>query len=259
MIQLRYVDPVRVVQQHLKNNPIPQWEIAIMCFHSKHKTHIIADRFHAKLLGYRIFSKCDENVVYQAEIEGKFIGILGWCTGGGPLVASLIEELAAIGVKYIIGIGAAASITKNISVQEIVLATELLVNDGTSKCYIADRPVIHIHPQMEQLFRVAANEFNLQIREVKAATIEALYRQDDKLLQPWRNNGCEIVNWELTPLYAASETCGIKCLWFGHISDVEVDGRWNDWYCNREHGFNNCIELCKKVMQHLVRYASHEN
>lgn len=224
-----------------------------MCFHSKYKTRQLAKEFDAELLGYRVFSKCDETVVYETELNGIKIGILGWCTGGGPLVASLVEELSVIGVEYIIGIGAAASIDKSVFIQDLILATELLVNDGTSKCYIEDKPVIHINPEMRKMFLDICKERKQPVKEVKAATVEALYRQNEALLQAWRNQDCQIVNWELTPFYASCKVCDIKCLWYGHISDVEIDGIWNDWYCNRIQVFQDSINLCKSILSYLVK------
>ena len=34
---------------------------------------------------------------------------------------------------------------------------------------------------------------------------------------------------ETSALYAASETCGIRCLWIGHVSDCLVGGEWEEW------------------------------
>lgn len=249
---MRYVDPATVVSKHLQGHPAPSWKIAIMCFHSKAKTELLARYFRGQLLGYRVFSKCDETVVYEAKISGETIGILGWCTGGGPMVASIIEELAALEVKYVIGIGAAASITHNILIQDVVLPIELLVNDGTSRYYVGEKSNIYIQPEMYTLFQLVQKEVRFNVKEVKAATVEALYRQDAAMLQPWINQGCEIVNWELTPFYAVSKSCGIKCIWYGHISDMEVNGNWNDWYCDRISSFMDSLCLCKKTILHLT-------
>ena len=259
VIKMRYIDPSRVVHQHLQNRLPPKWRIAIMCFHSKGKTEIIAEAFHGRLLGYRVFSKCDESVVYETDIAGETIGILGWCTGGGPMAASLIEEVRAIGVKYIIGIGAAASISHSVKIQDLILASELLVTDGTSRCYVGERSLVNIHPEMLQLFRGVIKELCLNVKEVRAATVDAMYRQTEQLLQPWRDRGCEVVNWELTPFYVACEICGIKSLWYGHVSDKEIEGKWDDWYCDRMKAFTDSVWICEKLILRLVEEKIHEN
>lgn len=256
---MRYVSPEKVVAEHLKDNPMPSWHIVVMCFHSKEKTKKIADSLGAKLLGYRVFSKCDEHVVYEAVIHGEKIGILGWCTGGGPLVASLVEELSVLGVKIIVGLGAAASISKSVHKNDIVVATELLVNDGTSKCYIKDRPVIHIDPYILKTIRIVSEGNGKPVKEVKAATVEVLYRQNEELLKPWRDKGCEIVNWELTPLYAASQVCNMKCLWLGHISDVELDEVWNDWFCDRNLKLSESLCLCTQLISIFIENMKYES
>lgn len=249
---MRYVSPYKVVEEHLQNNPKPSWDIAIMCFHSKKKTKKIAEKLGGKLLGYRVFSKCDEHVVYEAVIGGEKIGILGWCTGGGPLTASLIEELNVLDVKIIIALGAAASINKFIRKNQMIALVELLVNDGTSKQYIKERPIIHINPYILKSLRKVLENKNIEVKEVKGATIEALYRQDEALLKPLRNEGCEIVNWEITPFYAVSEVCNIKCLWLGHISDVELEEVWDDWYCDRDKQLENELNICEELIKLFI-------
>ena len=256
---MRYVDPHIVVEKHLNGRQMPKWTIAIMCFHSKEKTLVIAKQFGATLLGYRVFSKCDESVVFQAKLNGVTVGILGWCTGGGPLVASLVEELAVLGVKYIIGIGAAASITPKIDIQSIVLATGYQLNDGVSCCYDPISKESHIDPYMYLIFSKVMQRMTCKVLDVKAGTIEAIYLQDERVLAPLRKENCEIVNWEISPFYTVSNHCKIKALWFGHISDLEFKGKWIDWYCNRENTFQECISICMKVVELLIEGEKNES
>lgn len=254
---MRYISPEKVVRGHLGNNLLPQWDIAIMCFHSIEKTNKIVEYFSGRRLGYRIFSKCNEDFVFETSMYGKKIGILGWCTGGGPLTASLIEELSVLNVKYIIGIGAAAAIVPKLYQRQIVIPTELLVNDGTSKCYEL-KNLIHIEQEMYSIIQKSLHITGIDAVLVKGATIEALYRQSEEILEPLRDQGCQIVNWELTPFYAATNLCSIKSVWIGHISDIELEERWENWYINREDVTENTMRLCKKVIG-IISEDNNEN
>lgn len=255
---MNYVNPRIVVENHSKGFEIPKWHVAIMCFHSIEKTLFIARSFAAKPIGYRLFSKCDKNMVFESVINNKKIGILGWCTGGGPMVASLIEELATTGVKYVIGIGAAASIVNTIQQNKIIVPTKLLVNDGVSKIY-CKKEYIEIDPKIRTLIRSIMIKERIDYFEVKGATIEALYRQDEKMLNPWRKQGIQIVNWELTPFFSTSEVCGINCMWIGHISDVECERVWKNWYLDRKNTFEEVVKISKLLICRMLEDCGDEN
>ena len=253
-----YVNPEKVVMNHVKENEIPQWDIAIMCFHSVEKTFKIVNYLGGRKIGYRLFSKCDSNMVFETEINHCKIGILGWCTGGGPLVASLIEEVKITGIKWLIGIGAAASIVDYIGRNEIILPTEIICNDGVSKYYCNENE-IRIDKKIYTLVKQVLYEENWKYYEVKGATVEALYRQSEKMLQPWRNQNVQVVNWELGPFYSVSKECNIKCAWLGHVSDIEYEGKWLDWYSNREQITEKVMKICKTVIVAITEVTADEN
>ena len=255
---MRYVSPEKVDHGHVKQNKIPDWDVAVMCFHSIEKTYQVVEKLGGVCLNYRLFSKCDDKMVFETEVEGHRIGILGWCTGGGPLVASLIEELKITGVKWIIGIGAAASINKNIKKNELIIPDKLVVNDGLSKWY-TQKEVISIDRTMNSVInKLICKNIDLPFRRVVGATIEALYRQDECMLEPLRKRGVEVVNWELTPFYATTEYNNIHSVWIGHISDIEYGGIWDDWFIDRTEPLNLCIRLCENLIEQIVRNEKFE-
>ena len=250
---MRYVVPEKVVKKHLKNNKMPKWRVAILCFHSLEKSKKIVKFFNGKLVGYRIFSKCNENYVFEANINGENIGILCWCTGGGPLVASIIEELSVIGVEYILGIGAAAAINHSVSKYDLIIPTIFQITDGTSKCYESNLNQIYMEDNIIKMIKKIEHEKNIFLKEVKAATIDALYRQTEESIMKLRNDKCDIVNWELTPFYLVSKACNIKSAWIGHISDVEINGVWDDWYCNRSKLLNEILVLAEAIVFEFLK------
>ena len=255
---MNYINPRIVVENHSKGFGIPKWHAAIMCFHSIEKTNFIVRSLDAKPIGYRLFSKCDENMVFEAVINNKKIGILGWCTGGGPMVASLIEELSVTGVKYVIGIGAAASIVNTVKRNEIIVPIKLLVNDGVSKVY-SKAKYIKMQQRTRSIIRRVMLEEKIDYREVKGATIEALYRQNERILQPWRKKGIQVVNWELTPFFCTSKACGINCMWIGHISDVECNNIWENWYTNRKNIFEKVVKISKLLIYEVLERYEDES
>lgn len=69
-----YIRPEDVVKNHAKENTIPKWDVAILCFHSIEKTMYIVNCFNGRKIGYRLFSKCDCNMVFEAVIDNLKIG-----------------------------------------------------------------------------------------------------------------------------------------------------------------------------------------
>lgn len=251
-----YINPENIVKNHAKENEIPKWDIAILCFHSVEKTLDIVNYFCGKKMGYRLFSKCDCNMVFETIINNQKIGILGWCTGGGPLVASLIEEISVTGVKWIVGIGAVASIDNAIKRNEVIFPTDVYVNDGVSKCY-CDSKWIKIDKEMYSI--ICQVMLSDEYLEVKGATVEALYRQCEEMLEPWRMQGVQVVNWELGPFYAVSHVHQIKAAWIGHVSDVETKEVWQSWYFDRKNVFEDVLKICKKIVMKITEVKGCEN
>lgn len=71
-------------------------------------------------------------------IHGFFQGvpILAVSTGlGGPSAATVVEELARIGVKYFIRIGSCGALQQNLHLGDLVLVNAAIRDEGTSKTY----------------------------------------------------------------------------------------------------------------------------
>ena len=60
----------------------------------------------------------------------------------GPWVAMALEELKVLGLKYAIGIGAYGSFSEKLQIDDLVIADNAVVSDGTSKEYSNDLYVV---------------------------------------------------------------------------------------------------------------------
>ena len=72
-------------------------------------------------------------------IAGTYKGrrILAMSTGmGGPSAAIAVEELAKLGVSWIVRIGSSGSLKENVQVGDLVIVTGAIRDDGTSRGYI---------------------------------------------------------------------------------------------------------------------------
>jgi uridine phosphorylase len=228
----RYISPETVMKYRFQTNPCPSWDMAIICFRDYKGSQILVKKFNAAPLGYKVLYGIEEfegaPVVFEAEILGKRVGIITRCNWGAPQAAILVEELSTMGVKHIIGFGAAGSIKTNLTQGTQLIVESALCNDGTSKTYKKDASTVGFSELLGVKAKQAAKTLGYHINEVTAATVDALYRETKELVLQWQADGADIINMESGAFYAASEACGTDCLWLGFVSDCLVKEAWED-------------------------------
>src|SRR5262249_62179638 len=77
-----------------------------------------------------------------AGLGGRRIVLVTHCLWGGPQTAILVEELAAFGVRDVIGFGVAGSVVDILPKGTQVIATKALATDGTSRAYTGDAAAV---------------------------------------------------------------------------------------------------------------------
>ena len=225
------------------DNPRPQWDAAVLCFRSHEGSRLIAQMMGAEPLGYKVLWGMDEIPAYPLAHEfvvGKArVGLIARCLWGGPQTAILVEELAHLGVKHLIGIGAAGSIAADLPRTTQIVATVALATDGTSRAY-TDETEVHVNPAICAAIQQAERAHPWRLRAVKVATIDAIYRETDT------------VNMEVAPFYAASAVCGVESVWIGHVSDCLVNHAWEPWD-NLDQMTAQSAQIGLDVLEELLR------
>lgn len=140
---------------------------------------------------------------------------------GGPVSASTVEELAYYGIEVILAYGLAGGLgSKGLKMGDFYLVEDALVADGTTRHYTRD-PVVTADVGLRELI---LGQWPGAITPVRAATGDAIYREDDAMLERFRGEGCDIVNLDSSHLFAASLTNAegrrMRTIQCGVISDV---------------------------------------
>lgn len=241
----RFISPAKTLgSRFARKSDRPKWPIAVLCFRDPRGSQALLDSIRASVVGRKVLWGVEHSndlpQVHEATINRHRVGIVSRCMWGGPQAAILVEELAELGVKHVIGYGAAGSISPDLVQGTQIVVSAALPTDGTSSHYTKRA----VGPSR------ALSALLPNVRRVTAATVDAVYRETPKLISKWSACGIEAINMEVTPFYAAAARCHVDALWLGHISDVLI-GNWKHWYVDRT-GMNegtvaNCLAVIRGI------------
>ena len=229
---MRYIDPAETIRGRLEAAAHPQWDAAVMCFRDLEGSSAIVSRFNATPMHHGLLWGAEPSVdgprTFECRIGGRRVAVLTRCHWGGSQAAILVEELSQLGVRTIVGVGAAGGLVEGFPKGTQAVASRALVTDGTSAHYTAE-PEAHPHAHLLNLARTVATDAGIPTRDACVATVDAVYRETPELIDGYRALGAHIVNMETTPFYAAAAKCEVRALWIGHVSDCLSEDAWEPW------------------------------
>jgi len=130
----------------------------------------------AEPLSESFFSHLDRSHQFVGHVASSKILALD-CLYGGPLSATVVEELVHYGIKKVVGYGYAGSLTRTIPIGQIVLADAAVVSDGTSREYLPDAEFVCPDRELAHHLRECAAKAGITIRGVKVWITDAIYRE----------------------------------------------------------------------------------
>ena len=179
---------------------------------------------------------------------------------GGPVSSALLEELSYYGIKYVLAYGLAGGLgTKGLKMGDAYLVENALSQDGTTIHY-TDEQLIASDPELNRtILNLAKTHTELsKIVCVQAVTGDAIYREYDKQLEEALAQNCDVINCDLSHLFAVSRKVGIASTECGIISDVTGNGltEWDStlsvMLSNENHSANNPLECAGKIVELYV-------
>lgn len=146
----------------------------------------------------------------------------------GPWVAMAVEELKVLGLKYAIGIGAYGSFSDELQIDDIVIADNAIISDGTSKEYSNDseaKPTKRLLDLVEVIFQ----RENQKYKTASVWTLDAMYRESIEKMKMWSKRGAECVNMETGTFYTVARELDIESIYFGFVLDLIHTEEWTGW------------------------------
>ncbi|QBD75483.1 hypothetical protein EPA93_05485 [Ktedonosporobacter rubrisoli] len=138
---------------------------------------------------------------------------------GGPRIANSLEQLAACGIRSVIGLGLGGTPQEHLNIGDILLLEGAMRGDGVSRYYAPME-----YPAIADLALTARIRAQLEKRGEKFVSglsfgTDALYREDKHLVAQLRTLGIISVELESSALLTIARRLGLACSWVGVVSD----------------------------------------
>jgi uridine phosphorylase len=231
---MRYITPEALLRLRFGDPPWPSWDVAVLCFRGAGGSGALVHKLGARPVGRKILYALEESAdrpfVYETTLGAQRIVLVQRCLWGGPQTAILVEELACLGVRVIVGFGVAGSLVEALPKGAQIAAVGAVVTDGTSRAYTT-APSVAPDPGLLSAIEALASRQDIPLEAVTVATVDALYRESPADVRGWLAAGAQAINMETAPLYAAAAACGVRAVWLGHVSDavwLSAD-QWDSW------------------------------
>ena len=253
----RYLDPAYCLGMRLRDRPRPDWPAAFLIFRDFSVSQRLLALFdEARPVEGRLFYDLgydgQQQLMYEAQIAGREIIVGASLVWGGPQTAIIIEELASLGVKHILGLGACGSLVGELPQNSLVLCDRALPCDGISRAYGVTEPLT-ADDGLLRTAQSAVEALGLKAQTVTGAGVDALYRETPALIAGLRDQGAQVVSLEVSAFYAVCAACGVGGLWIGCVSDCLTEETWQHWYIDMREVTDQAGRLCLHLLEGILR------
>jgi uridine phosphorylase len=243
---VKYVAKQRKV--NVKEFKLPS--IGVITFNSKLLEKFIS-RFKAthKPWLYRVKIKPICNP-YIAAINSKEVVFIlpGW---GSPRAVGVVEEMIACGVKKFIIVGYCGSLIDKVGLGDLVIPSEAIIDEGTSKHYISDISTSKPSKRLLKMLIKVCDENNVKYHVGKIWTTDAFYRESvDKVLKHL-GKGAVCVDMETSALFTLASYRKVKATALHIVSDSLAGLKWKPEM--KTNIINSKYKIVVKILDKLIR------
>lgn len=169
---------------------------------------------------------------------------------GGPRIANSLEQLAACGVRHVVGLGMGGTPQNAVEIGDIVLLEGALRGDGVSRYY---SPVEY--PAVADLELTGTLHAHLAARNWRhhvglSFGTDALYREEETLVERLRELGVLTIDLESSAFLAVGRRLGLKCSWMGVVSDRLNESK-HEGSIHSEPVMDNLLRLAELII-HVI-------
>ena len=145
---------------------------------------------------------------------------------GSPVIAGLSDEFAALGVKQFILIGMVGGLQPELSAGSLVVSTNAIRGEGTSRHYLPLHPTIDSSSEIVQGISKILTKRNLFHSLGTTWTTDAPFRELRKDILEYQKQGVLAVDMEAAAMLSVARSMDLLAVAMFSIADQLSDGHW---------------------------------
>lgn len=217
----------------------------IICYSTRLFNYIIENHFVEKV-DY-VFG----DNFYIFEENNEQLGICGGFGFGAPVVAILIEEFNAFGVKLFLSIGTAGSLQKKLKLGSIVICDKAIRDEGTSHHYLKNEKYSYSSERVTKKLTDVMENMNLDYTIGTSWTIDAPYRETYLEIEEYKKENVLTVDMEAAAIFAVAEYLNLDAGVIFTISDYLSEDDWELHFHLTEKHLQTLFLIAKETLNSL--------
>ncbi len=173
---------------------------------------------------------------------------------GAPYAVMVVENLIAWGAEKIIYLGWCGSISQQVKIGDIVLATSAFIDEGTSQHYQPNKNN-RTYPSERLTTRLSDEMTQAQIKYHSGAiwTTDAIYRETRSKVETFQRRSALAVEMEMSSLFTVARYRGVDLGALAVVSDELTSFKWRPGFKLKEfkHGRQAACQVIKNVCQKM--------
>ena len=165
--------------------------------------------------------------------------VLYKCLGAPSAVLSL-EPLIVSGAKEIVILGFCGSLNRNFTISDAVIISKAFSEEGTSRHYFPRKRIFDPSPSLKEKIETVLHSSKLSFLTGSLVSTDAPYRETRLWLKEKQKRGIDVVDMEVSAVFALAKFYGIQAAALTIISDELWSGAWKEGF--RTHEFKEKIK-----------------
>ena len=199
------------------------------------------------------YQKLFTSSLYVSSSSSAGISLCGPLVGA-PYAVMVIENLIAWGAETLYFLGWCGSISQQVKIGDIVVATSALIDEGTSRHYQHNENG-RSYPSERLAARLSAEMTQAQIKFHSGAiwTTDAIYRETRHKVETYQRLNALAVEMEISSLFTVARYRGVDLGALAVVSDELTSFKWRPGFKMKEfkRGRLAACEVIKNVCQKI--------
>jgi len=161
---------------------------------------------------------CFHTSMETVEVDGERVGVIAR-TIGGPYAVLVAEQLAASGVRVILGLTSAGQVSPELEIPSLVIPTTAIRDEGTSYHYLPAAESVDGDAGLALALEAELGGLGLPVVTGPVWTTDAPYRETSEQLQQHASKGVLAVEMQAASMFAFGAARGVQCGVVAHVTN----------------------------------------